>query len=53
MLVPAAMAVMGRGNWWWPSRPVLRRRKAFTVARPEIALAVRDGRVVVRDLEPV
>jgi uncharacterized membrane protein YdfJ with MMPL/SSD domain len=20
VLVPAAMAVMGRGNWWWPSR---------------------------------
>jgi uncharacterized membrane protein YdfJ with MMPL/SSD domain len=21
VLVPAAMAVMGRGNWWWPGRP--------------------------------
>jgi uncharacterized membrane protein YdfJ with MMPL/SSD domain len=20
VLVPAAMAIMGRGNWWWPSR---------------------------------
>jgi RND superfamily putative drug exporter len=20
VLVPAAMAVMGRGNWWWPGR---------------------------------
>jgi uncharacterized membrane protein YdfJ with MMPL/SSD domain len=22
VLVPSAMAVMGRRNWWWPSRPV-------------------------------
>lgn len=28
VLVPAAMAVMGRGNWWWPARrPTLRRHR--------------------------
>ena len=34
MLVPAAMAVMGKGNWFWPSRPVLRRRTPSAAATP-------------------
>ena len=34
MLVPAAMAVMGKGNWFWPSRPVLRRRTPLAATTP-------------------
>jgi len=31
-LVPATMAVMGRRNWWWPSRAALRARGERTIA---------------------
>jgi uncharacterized membrane protein YdfJ with MMPL/SSD domain len=50
-LVPAAMAVMGRGNWWWPGRRhVLRqRRQAIRQIRaalpPIIAATVHEGGV--------
>lgn len=37
ILVPAAMAVMGRANWFWPSRPVLRRRTAVRAAPSTVA----------------
>jgi uncharacterized membrane protein YdfJ with MMPL/SSD domain len=49
VLVPAAMAVMGRGNWWLPSRATVVRRNRNPIAVPEIALVLRDGRVVVQD----
>jgi len=42
VLVPAAMAVMGRANWWWPggksaapvSRKAVRRHRAQVVPPP-------------------
>ena len=37
ILVPAAMAVMGRANWFWPSRPVLRRRTVVGAAPATVA----------------
>lgn len=42
VLVPAAMAVMGRGNWWWPRLALRRhrgelRQEAATAAVPQEA----------------
>ena len=38
VLVPAAMAVMGRGNWWWP-RVELRRHRSAVPAEPPQEIA--------------
>jgi uncharacterized membrane protein YdfJ with MMPL/SSD domain len=47
VLVPAAMAVMGRGNWWWPGqRDALQLHRAALA--PEIAATVYEGSVSVR-----
>jgi uncharacterized membrane protein YdfJ with MMPL/SSD domain len=62
VLVPAAMAVMGRGNWWWPR---LSRQQHSTMQRivttelaprvaaatlpQKIATAAHEGSVSVRD----
>jgi len=46
MLVPAAMAVMGRGNWWWPRYS---RRPGGTAHPRQIAAMVEVGSVSVRD----
>jgi uncharacterized membrane protein YdfJ with MMPL/SSD domain len=58
-LVPAAMAVMGRGNWWWPGRryalryALRRRRQALQQIRAalpqKIAATVYEGSVSARD----
>jgi len=42
VLVPAAMAVMGRRNWWWPSR-VSRLRSAMSAAQTETAALPADA----------
>jgi uncharacterized membrane protein YdfJ with MMPL/SSD domain len=46
VLVPAAMAIMGRGNWWWP-----RRRHAFprdrTALPHEIGTPAREDSISV------
>jgi RND superfamily putative drug exporter len=55
MLVPAAMAVMGRGNWWWPGRryALQQRRQAIRQIRAalpqKMASTVYEGGVSVRD----
>jgi len=46
VLVPAAMAVMGRGNWWWPARVAVRGRKPHEAAAAEVALPVHEGPAV-------
>jgi RND superfamily putative drug exporter len=46
VLVPAAMAVMGRGNWWWPRYPRQQHRAALP---QEIASLMPEGSVSVRD----
>ncbi|MDT4972837.1 MAG: putative drug exporter of the superfamily [Pseudonocardiales bacterium] len=48
VLVPAAMAVMGRRNWWLPARRTVFYRRRPGTAVPEISVGVRDGRVAVR-----
>jgi RND superfamily putative drug exporter len=53
VLVPAAMAVMGRGNWWWPGR-----RDAFqphrTALPQPIASMVNESSADARDeMQPV
>jgi uncharacterized membrane protein YdfJ with MMPL/SSD domain len=48
VLVPAAMAVMGRGNWWWPCVALPRHRTALT---PKIGTTVPAGVISVRDEE--
>jgi uncharacterized membrane protein YdfJ with MMPL/SSD domain len=35
VLVPAAMAVMGRGNWWWPRVELRRHRSAVPAELPQ------------------
>jgi uncharacterized membrane protein YdfJ with MMPL/SSD domain len=35
VLVPAAMAVMGRGNWWWPRVGLRRHRSAVAPELPQ------------------
>jgi uncharacterized membrane protein YdfJ with MMPL/SSD domain len=35
VLVPAAMAVMGRGNWWWPRVALPRHRGAVPAELPQ------------------
>jgi len=40
VLVPAAMAVMGRGNWWWP-RVALPRHRPAPLPRPRPAVLPR------------
>jgi MMPL family len=46
VLVPAAMAVMGRGNWWWPRYS----RQQHSTALPQKIAAMADvGSVSVRD----
>jgi hypothetical protein len=67
VLVPAAMAVMGRGNWWWPryefrrQRTVLPQKNATTVPLQRvvttelpqpIATTAPEGSVGVRDEKP-
>ncbi len=48
VLVPAAMAVMGRGNWWWPGqRPALQQHR--TTLPQEIATTAQQGSVNGRD----
>jgi RND superfamily putative drug exporter len=59
VLVPAAMAVMGRGNWWWPGqrrphqphRTMLRPHR--TTLPQEIATTVYEGGVSVRGQQAV
>jgi uncharacterized membrane protein YdfJ with MMPL/SSD domain len=46
VLVPAAMAVMGRGNWWWPRYGAKQRRTALT---RKTAATVPVGIISVRD----
>jgi len=46
VLVPAAMAVMGRGNWWWPARVAVRGRKPHEATAAEVALPVHEGPAV-------
>jgi RND superfamily putative drug exporter len=48
MLVPAAMAVMGRGNWWWPGS-LPQARAALPALPQEIAAMADEGGVSVRD----
>jgi uncharacterized membrane protein YdfJ with MMPL/SSD domain len=38
VLVPAAMAVMGRGNWWWPERRRSLPRPRTALPEPRTAL---------------
>jgi RND superfamily putative drug exporter len=48
VLVPAAMAVMGRGNWWWPGqRSALQQHR--TALPQEIATPAHQGSVNGRD----
>ena len=48
VLVPAAMAVMGRGNWWWPGqREALQQHR--TALPQKIATTAPVGSVDVRD----
>ena len=48
VLVPAAMAVMGRGNWWWPGQRYARQQ--YRTALPqEITATVHQGSATVRD----
>jgi MMPL family len=49
VLVPAAMAVMGRGNWWWPR---LSRQQHGTALPQEMATPVPPQRVIVPALPP-
>jgi uncharacterized membrane protein YdfJ with MMPL/SSD domain len=53
VLVPAAMAVMGRGNWWLPALRTVSYRRRPRPAAPEISLVVRDGRVVFLGQRPM
>jgi uncharacterized membrane protein YdfJ with MMPL/SSD domain len=46
VLVPAAMAVMGRGNWWWPRYSRQQHRAALP---QEIATLMSEDSVSVRD----
>jgi hypothetical protein len=46
VLVPAAMAVMGRGNWWWPR---CSRRQHRTAVPQKIATMVPEASVSVPD----
>lgn len=50
VLVPAAMAVMGRGNWWWPGQRVPHSQYG-TVLAQEIAELVPEGSLTVCDEE--
>ena len=53
VLVPAAMAVMGRGNWWWPRYPrqqdrtALAREMATMVSEGSVSVSVRDEKQAV------
>jgi uncharacterized membrane protein YdfJ with MMPL/SSD domain len=53
VLVPAAMAVMGRGNWWWPRYPrqqhrtALPREMATMVSEGGVSVSVRDEKQAV------
>jgi RND superfamily putative drug exporter len=47
VLVPAAMAVMGRGNWWWPRYSRLPHRTALP---QKLAAIVPSQRVVTAEL---
>jgi len=49
VLVPAAMAVMGRGNWWWPRYP---RKQHSTVHPQTIAAMAGVSSVTVRGEKP-
>ncbi|MCW2529947.1 MAG: family transporter [Pseudonocardiales bacterium] len=40
VLVPAAMAVMGDANWWWPNRWSAHRRRTTELAGPVGSVAV-------------
>ena len=46
VLVPAAMAVMGRGNWWWPRDSRQQHRAALP---QEIATVMSEDSVSIRD----
>jgi RND superfamily putative drug exporter len=46
VLVPAAMAVMGRGNWWWPR---CSRQQHGTAVPQKIATMGQEASVSVRD----
>jgi RND superfamily putative drug exporter len=51
VLVPAAMAVMGRGNWWWPRCSRQQHRAAvpqkIATVVPEASVGVRDEKQAV------
>ena len=55
MLVPAAMAVMGRGNWWWPRVALQRNRTALTpkpgTTAPVGIISARDEKQAVSTLD--
>ena len=44
VLVPAAMAVMGRGNWWWPVHRGLRSSRRSARTTRQLATSTAEGR---------
>jgi uncharacterized membrane protein YdfJ with MMPL/SSD domain len=48
VLVPAAMAVMGRGNWWWPG-PQHALQQHGTVLPQQVTTTAREESVSARD----
>jgi RND superfamily putative drug exporter len=53
VLVPAAMAVMGDANWWWPKRKSAGRHDATELAVPVRSMPVVAVSVVARTKDPL